>query len=129
MPRIVGIGLDLIDLQHFQVHYGSGDPELLARCFTDGEIAEAGTGQDRTARLAARFAAKEATFKALGGAPNIALTDVELVRVESGQPHLHLHGPAKELAEQRGADEFLVSLTHSVSAAAAVVIAISGGPK
>jgi holo-[acyl-carrier protein] synthase len=129
MSDIIGIGIDLIDLDHFGVNYGKGDPELLARCFTDMEIADSGDGHSRTAHLAARFAAKEATFKALGGASNMALTDVELIHGQSGQPELRLHGVAKEAAERRGAVRFLVSLTHSASAAAAVVIVLSGGPK
>jgi holo-[acyl-carrier protein] synthase len=129
MSDVIGIGMDLIDLDHFGVNYGKGDPELLARCFTDMEIADSGSGPNRTAHLAARFAAKEATFKALGGASNMALTDVEVVRGQSGQPELRLHGTAREVAERHGAVRFLVTITHSASAAAAVVIVLSGGPK
>jgi holo-[acyl-carrier protein] synthase len=125
---IVGIGLDLIDLDHFQIHYGDADPGLLARCFTPREITEAGIGLNRTARLAARFAAKEAALKALGGGIGIAHTDIELLRGESGEPQLQFFGAAKILAEQRGAEKFYVSLTHSASSAAAVVIAVSKGP-
>jgi holo-[acyl-carrier protein] synthase len=129
MSGIVGIGLDLIDVAHFRVHYGDADTELLARCFTDGEIAETQSGQDRLERLAARFAAKEAAFKALAGGAGIAHTDIEVLRDESGQPQLRLHGAAKLLAQQHNVGKFLVSLTHSASAAAAVVIALSSGPK
>ena len=84
MSSIFGIGLDLIDLAHFQTHYGEASPELLARCFTTRELNDAGSGVNRTARLAARFAAKEATLKALGGGVGVALTDIELLRDESG---------------------------------------------
>ncbi|MDP9415676.1 MAG: 4'-phosphopantetheinyl transferase superfamily protein [Pseudomonadota bacterium] len=125
----VGLGLDLIDLAHFRVHYGDEDPELLARCFTDGELKSAGDGVDRLARLAARFAVKEAAFKALGGGERVGLPDIETVTVEGGAPEIVLHGPAREIAEARGVTSFLVSLAHSAASAAAVVIALSAGPR
>ena len=128
MTVIVGIGLDLIDLAHFKIHYGDGDAELLARCFTQEEVTLAGDGVDRIAKLAARFAVKEAAYKALGGGVGFALTDIECLPGDSGQPQLSLHGAAKKMAQQRGADQFYVSLTHSPSSAAAVVIAVSSGP-
>jgi len=64
---ITGIGLDIVDLARFRLHYGSEDPDLMARCFTETELADVGSDPDRLDRLAARFAAKEAAFKALGG--------------------------------------------------------------
>lgn len=125
----VGLGLDLIDLEHFRVHYGDEEPELLARCFTQREIENAGTGADRLARLAARFAVKEALFKALGGGEGIGLPEVETVTDENGTPTVVLHGSAKKLADVRGITSFLLSLTHSAASAAAVVIALSDGPR
>jgi len=124
---IIGIGLDLVDLAHFAIHYGGDDLEILARCFTDLEIAEAGNGGDRIARLAARFATKEAVFKSLGGAEGIALTDIEYRHGENGEPRVQLSGKAKSLADQRGATVFLLSVSHSSLTAAAVVVALSSG--
>jgi holo-[acyl-carrier protein] synthase len=128
MSSILGIGLDLIDLAHFQTHYGEASPELLARCFTTRELNDAGSGVNRIARLAARFAAKEATLKALGGGVGVALTDIELLHDESGAPRLELRGAARDIAEQRGVGHFHVSLSHSASSSAAVVIAVSKAP-
>jgi holo-[acyl-carrier protein] synthase len=124
---LIGVGLDLIDLDRFRQFYGRDDPDLLARCFTPSELAAAGQDVDRLDRLAARFAAKEATFKALGGAVGVALTDIEVETGENG-PSLRLHGAALDLAAQRGVTQLLLSLTHSMTAAAAVVVA-STGPK
>lgn len=125
----IGLGLDLIDLAHFRVHYGDEDPELLARCFTEREIETAGMGADRLAHLAARFAVKEATFKALGGGERVGLPEIETVAGKDGAPAVVLYGSAKELADARGVTSLLVSLTHSAATAAAVVIALSGGPR
>lgn len=125
----VGVGLDLIDLERFTRLYGGEDPDLLARCFSDAELVDAGSGPNRIARLAARFAAKEAAYKALGGGDGIALTDIVVSHDEAGAPVLALSGAADAAAKTRGVTTFLVSLTHSDLAAAAVVVALSGGPK
>lgn len=123
---IRGLGFDLIDLQHFAVHYGDDDPELLARCFTVQEVAAAGDGADRLARLAGRFAVKEATFKALGGGEAVAHTDVETVSGTDGEPEIRLTGAASRLAAARSVSGFLVSVSHSAASAGAVVIALAG---
>jgi holo-[acyl-carrier protein] synthase len=123
---IVGLGIDLIDLSHFAIHYGEFDPELLARCFTDREIVHAGTGADRVARLAGRFAVKEATFKALGGGAGISHLDIETISDDNGAPQLCLTGPAEAAAKGRAITTFFVSITHSGASAAAVVVACSG---
>jgi holo-[acyl-carrier protein] synthase len=126
---IVGLGLDLIDLDHFALLYGNNDLDLLTRCFTSQELLDAGEGVDRLARLGARFAAKEAVFKALGGAAGVAHTDIEVVRGASGAPEVRLYGAAEILAASVGAEWLKLSLTHSGAAAAAVVLAVSGGPR
>jgi len=126
LTSIIGLGLDLIDLEHFAIHYGDFDSELLARCFTTREVADVGDRVDRLARLAGRFAIKEATFKALGGGAGISHLDIETVSGDDGAPHIHLSGSVRALAETRRAATFLVSVSHSASSAAAVVIACAG---
>ncbi len=128
MTRIVGVGIDLIDLDHFAIHYGDFDPDLLARCFTPDEIALAGDGADRLARLAGRFAVKEAAFKALGGGDDIVHLNIETVAGVNGAPQLCLTGPAQAAADAQSITAFFVSITHSPASAAAVVVAC-GGPK
>lgn len=124
----VGLGLDLIDLARFQKLYGGDDLELLRRCFTDDELVSVGTGVDRIARLAARFAAKEAAYKALGGPQGVAHTDI-VVSSDAGQPTLTLHGQAEVAAKRSGISSFLCSYAHSDTGVAAVVVALSTGPK
>ncbi|MBO0211804.1 4'-phosphopantetheinyl transferase superfamily protein, partial [Vibrio sp. Vb0877] len=63
---IVGHGIDIIDLEDFERLLESSGPHLIARSFTDEEVTTAGSGHKRAARLAARFAAKEAVLKSLG---------------------------------------------------------------
>ena len=73
---------------------------------------------------AARFAAKEAYFKALGtGWRNgMGFAEVEVTNDELGNPHLVLHGKAREVAEERKIKKLHVSLTHLKDYANAIVI-------
>ncbi len=79
---ILGIGLDLVEINRFEALYGDFDQDVLDRCFTANEQAAVGLGADRLVRLAARFAAKEAVLKTIGGLRDgIALTDVNGGRI------------------------------------------------
>lgn len=74
--------------------------------------------------VAASFAAKEAFGKALGiGIRGFALREVELLRRENGEPYLRLSGNAKKIAKERDLT-FRVSVTHTKTCAAAVVLAV-----
>lgn len=119
-----GIGLDLVELDRFAVLYGEADKRVLARCFTSAELTACGDGVDRIARLAARFAAKEAVYKALGGIEGASLTDVEVVSDPQGAPRLILHRKAAEAAKALGVASLMLSLTHSDRTAAAVVVVL-----
>jgi holo-[acyl-carrier protein] synthase len=124
------VGFDLVDLGRFCLLYGDASPETLGRIFVSDELADAGDGIDRMARLAARFAAKEATFKALGGLEDgIAYTDVVVRRLPTGAPALHLQGGACMAATRLGINCWLVSLSHADTTAGAVVIGLSAGPR
>jgi holo-[acyl-carrier protein] synthase len=122
---MLGIGLDLVDISRF-AKVLARRPELFRRLFTDGEQAYAGTLADPVPSLAARFAAKEAVMKALGvGVGAFAFTEVDVQRLASGEPFLVLTGRAAERASARLVNSWLLSLTHTSTAAAAVAMAIS----
>ena len=117
---VAGLGIDLVDVARLEGALRRR-PSLEARVFTDRERVDA---QQRPERLAARFAAKEAAWKALGvGLGATALHDVEVIRAESGEPTLVLRGAAARLAASRGLGRVTVSLTHTATTAAAVVVA------
>lgn len=122
---LAGLGLDLVEVARFAAALAR-HPNMAERLFTPGERDYAGGFADPAPSLAARFAAKEAVMKALGvGLGAFAFPEVEVERHASGQPYLSLHGAARELASRRGVREWLVSLTHSETTAAAVVVALS----
>ncbi len=125
---MVGIGLDTVDLHRFRALLARR-PRLSSRLFTDGERAYAGQTADPTARLATRFAAKEATMKALGvGLGAFSFVDVEVVRAGLGPPRLVLSGAAEELARVAGVGRWHLSLTHTDLVAMASVLAEGDRP-
>jgi phosphopantetheine--protein transferase-like protein len=122
---VLGVGTDLVDLDRFRLA-AERTPGILRRYFTEGEREYAARRRDPIERYAARFAAKEAVLKALGvGIGACELAEIEVVRDEdSGAPALVLHGKAAALAEERGVSEWKLSLTHTETAAHAIVIAL-----
>ncbi len=121
---LVGVGTDLVDLDRFR-EAADRTPGILTRYFTEGEQAYAQRRNDPIERFAARFAAKAAVMKALGvGLGACELAEIEVVRDEdSGAPDLVLHGKAAALAAERGVTAWHLSLTHTDTAAHAIVIA------
>lgn len=120
---IVGLGTDVVDLDRFRVALAR-TPSLVERVFTEGERAYAMRKRNPAERLAARFAVKEATMKALGvGLGAFRFHDVEVVKARSGEPSLRLSGRAAELAAEKGVREWKVSISHSALVALAVVVA------
>jgi len=121
---VVGLGIDLVDQWRIQRAIERHGDRFVKRVFTDGEIAYCGDGKLSTQRYAARFAAKEAAVKALGTGfrAGIGMRDVEVVKDESGKPTIVFHRGAAEAAAVLGASRALLSITHSLKQAAAVVV-------
>jgi holo-[acyl-carrier protein] synthase len=125
MPARVGI--DLVAVARVREALAEHGDRYLERVFTAREVDDCRTGDAvDAARLAARFAAKEAVAKALRVRPDEPLpwAAIEVVRDASGAPAIALHGPAAALAERQGIGALEVSLTHEADHAAAVVVAV-----
>jgi holo-[acyl-carrier protein] synthase len=115
-------GIDLIEIPRIQAALDRHGERFLKRVFTDLEIFEC---RGRAEALAVRFAAKEATSKALGtGIGPIAWREVETLHKWSGEPYLVLHGSAERIAKELGLTTWAVSLSHGREMATAVVVAI-----
>ncbi len=117
----VSVGLDLLEVERLERAL-ERRPRLATRLFTDGELAHAHARVRPGPHLAARFAAKEAAVKALGGAA-VPLREIEVEGGGREAPRLRLHGRAAAVAQERGI-ELRVSLTHSHNVAAAAVLAV-----
>jgi holo-[acyl-carrier protein] synthase len=121
-PRV---GADLADVTAVSDSVARFGQRYLRRVFTDAELA-ACAGRDRDRRLAARFAAKEATAKVLGvGDAPWSWRDVEVVREADGRPALALHGAAAALAARTGVADLDLTLSHERDLALAVVTALA----
>lgn len=120
--NIVGIGIDLAEIERVEKLYGKYPEQFLARCFTEHEQAYAARFANPSRRLAARFAGKEAVMKSLGrGWRQLRWKDIEITG--GGKPTVRLFGTALERASQLGVTEVHVSITHTD--VTAMVLAIS----
>ncbi len=122
---MLGIGTDLVDIDRFR-DVLQRTPGLIERLFRADEVAYANQAGDPVPRLAARFAAKEATLKSMGyGIGAMKLRDIEVLHHDDGRPELRLHAGASEQAEAFGAARFALTLSHTDQLAQAVVVALA----
>jgi holo-[acyl-carrier protein] synthase len=124
--RIVGIGVDVVEVQRIRELLESR-PGFRDRVFTSGEIVDCQEEADPAPCYAARWAAREAATKALGGVPELGWKEIEVRRGADGDPSLALEGKARARAQEVGAEQVLVSLSHEKSVAAAFCIAVGSG--
>jgi holo-[acyl-carrier protein] synthase len=117
---MLSTGVDIIEISRVSQVLDKYGERFLSRIYTPGEIDYC---RGRAPNLAARFAAKEATMKALGtGVRGVGWKDIEVVRHESGAPSVKLDGRARARAERLGVQEISLSLSHSQEYAVAFVV-------
>ncbi len=118
---IIGIGTDIIEIE--RVRRAVSSEHFKAKVFTTNEQNYCESrGVQSAASYAARFAAKEAFFKALGTGIFTALTEVEILNNSSGKPEIFLYDKAKIFTESLGVKKIFVSLSHSREFATAFVV-------
>jgi len=124
--RIVGHGIDLVEIARIERLLTDHPDRFPARCFTPAELALAGDDKGRAEHLAGRFAAKEAILKALGTglSQGIEWTDIEVARADSGAPEVRLRGHALAIADRLGIRSWFVSISHAGALAMASAIAV-----
>ena len=121
---ITGIGIDVVQNERIRESIQRFGDRFLHRIYTEREIDYCSKCAQPEIHYAARFAAKEAAFKALGTgwAAGVKWKDIEIERLPSGKPELHLYGEALARANAATAQRFYVSLTHDQLVSCAVVI-------
>src|SRR5690242_10021569 len=97
---ICGTGVDIAETSRIEGSLERHGERFTKKIFTPAEIAYCDKFKNRAERYAARFAAKEAAFKALGTGwrEGIRWLDVEVSHLPSGKPELILTGRALEVA-------------------------------
>lgn len=126
---IVGMGVDIAETPRIAQTLKRHGERFLKRLYTSQEIAYCEKFRNKAERYAARFAAKEAAFKALGTGwrEGIRWLDVEVTHQPSGKPELLLSGRAEELARKLGVTRTAVSISHADRYVVAQVILESDG--
>jgi len=114
------IGTDIIEIARIKRVLGRWGTRFLHRVYTDAEISQC---RMRLPSLAARFAGKEATLKALGTQTSgISWKDIEILSDPTGKPMVNLHGQAQLQTDYLQLENLAISLSHSREYALAVVI-------
>ncbi|HCP22718.1 MAG: holo-[acyl-carrier-protein] synthase [SAR202 cluster bacterium] len=117
---MLSTGVDIIEIPRIKQVLDRYGQRFLKRVFTPQEIDYC---RGRAPNLAGRFAAKEATMKALGtGVRGVGWKDIEVVRADSGAPSVKLHGRAASRAERLQVTEISLSISHSREYAVAFVV-------
>lgn len=115
-------GIDLIEIARIERAMSRHGERFYRRFFTDREIEFC---QGQAARLAGRFAVKEAVAKAMGtGIGDFNWTDVEIVGDGRGKPELVLHNKAQQLALEKGLTNWSISLSHTNTHAIGLAVAM-----
>ena len=95
--NVIGVGVDLVDLERVARLLAHKGEHAMQRFFTDVERAYLATRPDPTGHAAARIAAKEAVYKALQSLPGaraVGWREIEVTRDSEGRPAIQLHGLA-----------------------------------
>lgn len=120
---IFGIGTDIIEVDRVgkQVADCTGFREQI---FTEREIKYCESKRSKAQNYAARFAAKEALFKALGTGwrGGLAWSEIEILNNRLGKPEVFVHGKIKRFIEKKKITRIHVSLSHINNLANAFVI-------
>ena len=121
--KIQGIGIDIVEVERIRDASRRWGSRFEQRIYTQQELAYCGEAPSRYWRLAARFAAKEATLKALGTGLTTGMRwqDVEIRANTTGKPELILHGEVQRYAQKRKISASFVSMSHTHDYAVAQV--------
>ncbi len=122
--KIIGTGVDLVEVPRFSAGVKRRGERLLKHLFPPAEVAYARRRKLSAQHLAARFAAKEAVVKAIGAPKGLALEwkDLEIVRASSGQPGVRFKGSLSRWKKLK----VHLSLSHTKQYAVASAVVTSG---
>jgi holo-[acyl-carrier protein] synthase len=123
MNMISGIGTDIIEVERIE-RLLQKDNSFQNKIFSPDEVAYCESKKNKCESYAARFAAKEAVFKALGTGwrGEMAFNEIEVLNDELGKPYLRLTGKVKEYLDKENIEKAHISLSHLKSLAIAFVV-------
>ena len=112
---IIGVGIDIEDVERLKTLLDKGGDRSIHRVFTDNEIEYCNKKVHPFLHLTARFSAKEAILKSMSVGRNdgLMLTDIEITNSKDGVPSCTLKGEALKIMEERGGKGFKISISHT----------------
>jgi|OM-RGC.v1.026690041 holo-[acyl-carrier protein] synthase len=123
---LIGVGTDSIEIVRVRAAIEKIGCSFVRRLFTEREEEYCEGKKDPYSSYAARFAGKEAVFKALGlGLGGCKWTDVEIINEAGGRPQVFLYGQAAQIAQEKKIAGVLISLSHDRERAVAFAAAVS----
>jgi holo-[acyl-carrier protein] synthase len=122
--EIVGLGVDICEIARMERAL-ERHPTMRQRVFTPEEIAYCDAKARPAESYAGRFAAREATIKALGGYRGRRWRDISVSRHPSGAPSIALAGTAKRRADAIGVSRVMITFTHERTSAVAFAMAMT----
>lgn len=116
---ISGVGVDIIEVSRIEDTLSNFSEKFKERIYTSGEIAYCESAKFPPQNYASHFAAKEAVMKVLeigagyfaGYNNGVPYKEIEIMHLPSGAPRIVLHGKAKGVAEKKGLENILISLS------------------
>lgn len=120
---IKGIGVDIIDIPRIKKMLEE-DIRFVEKIFSENESAYCLSKHKKEMHFAARFAAKEAFFKALGTGWRYGMRwqDISVENDDLGKPSIHLSGKALEFFNENNCTNINLSISHTKEYAVAFVI-------
>jgi len=115
------IGIDIVEIKRLARVSKKWGKSFLSKIYTAKELKYARSKRFPYQHLAARFAAKEAIFKALGEVEKdfVGWKNIEILNDAYGKPSVHWHGKAKEVVKKRKLKTVAISLSHTENYAVA----------
>ena len=124
--NVIGHGIDIVECARLQEAIDRHGRRFLQRVFTQAELDYSMDHKRSIEMLAGRFAVKEAVMKVLGTgwSRGIAWTDIEVRKQPSGKPLLDLKGTTRQIADELGIADVLISISHTPNYAVASAIGV-----
>lgn len=119
---IYGLGIDIVSVKRLKEVVDRWDRRFLEKVFTSTEIDYCLDRKDFYLSLSARFAAKEAMIKALGGRTDIIFKDIEVINTGDGRPIINPGVRLKEKLDRIGIKNIHLSLSHEKDYSVACII-------
>lgn len=114
-PVTGAIGIDIVEIKRLEKTSKRWGKAFLKKVYTARELSYSMKKRFPYQHLAARFAAKEAIFKALGEVEKdfVGWRNIEILNDANGKPSVHWHAEAEKTRLKRGIEGAVVSLSHS----------------